>query len=32
MFATTALMFLGTAISIFMTLDFLRPMHHSSPF
>jgi hypothetical protein len=32
MFPTTILMFFGTVISVFMTLDFLRPVRRSSPF
>ena len=32
MFPTTLLIFVGTAISLWMTLDFIRPLRNSRPF
>jgi len=32
MFPTTFLMFVGTVISVFMTLDFLRPVRKTNPY
>jgi hypothetical protein len=32
MFPTTLLIFIGTAISLFMTLDFIRPLRKGNPF
>ena len=32
MLPTTLLIFIGTAISLFMTLDFIRPLRKGSPF
>jgi len=32
MFPTTALMFLGTVISVVITLDFIRPVRRTHPF
>lgn len=32
MFPTTLLIFIGTAISLFMTLDFIRPLRRRNPF
>ena len=32
MLPTTVLLFLGTALSLFMTLDFIRPLRKGNPF
>ena len=32
MFSTALLIFIGTAISAFITLDFIRPLRKSNPF
>jgi hypothetical protein len=32
MFPITLLIFVGTAISLFVTLDFIRPLRKSNPF